>query len=149
LLERNFGVLAMLTDFLALSQILTGVEALDAELGRGYLERLTSGPFDPSIRRILERFREMKGDVDIVHRVKEEILAEDDLRPAVCQIILLWYTSAMQDTPDTPPVLRYGTQEEYFSGLAWQIMGAHVPGLSGGYFGHWRYRPENAPKGQL
>jgi hypothetical protein len=142
-------MLAMLTDFLALSQILTGVEALDAERGRGYLERLTSGPFDPLVLRILERFHKMKGDANIVDRVKKEILAEDDLRPAVCQIILLWYTSAMQDAPGTPLVLRYGTQEEYFSGLAWQIIGAHVPGLSGGYFGHWRYRPENAPKGNV
>ena len=145
----ELSMLPMLTEFLALSQILTGVEALDAERGRGYLERLTSGPFDPLVLRILERFREMKDDTNIVDRVKQEILAEDDLRPAVCQIILLWYTSAMQDAPGTPPVLRYGTPEEYFSGLAWQMMGAHVPGLSGGYFGHWRYRPENAPKGNL
>jgi hypothetical protein len=51
----------------------------------------------------------------------------------------------MQDNMKNPGVMRYGTQEEYFSGLAWSILGAHVPGLSGGYFGHWRYRPENEP----
>jgi hypothetical protein len=51
----------------------------------------------------------------------------------------------MRDNLSTPIALRYGTQEEYFSGLAWLIIGAHVPGLSGGYFGHWRYRPENEP----
>ena len=44
------------------------------------------------------------------------------------------------------PTSRYGTPEEYFSGLAWKIIGAHPPGLSGGYFGHWRYRPDNEPK---
>jgi hypothetical protein len=49
-------MLPMLTEFLAFSQILTGVEALDAERGRGYFERLTSGPFDPLVLRILERF---------------------------------------------------------------------------------------------
>jgi hypothetical protein len=75
--------------------------------------------------------------------VKQHILGNDTLRPTVCQIILLWYTSAMWDNLNIPPVMRYSTPEEYFSGLAWRIMGAHVPGLSGGYFGHWRYRPDN------
>ena len=57
------------------------------------------------------------------------------------------FTGAMQDNSTNPSNLRYGTQEEYFSGLAWSIVGAHVPGLSGGYFGHWRYRPDNEPRG--
>jgi hypothetical protein len=43
-------------------------------------------------------------------------------------------------------MMHYGTQEEYFSGLGWQLIGAHVPGLLGGYFGHWCYRPDNEPK---
>ena len=77
--------------------------------------------------------------------MKQKILRSDAFRPAVCQIVLLWYTSAMQDNLQTPAAMRYGTQEEYFSGLAWQVIGAHVPGLSGGYFGHWRYRPDNEP----
>ena len=52
---------------------------------------------------------------------------------------------SMQDNLSNPGAMRYGTEEEYFSGLAWSAMGAHVPGLSGGYFGHWRYRPDNEP----
>jgi hypothetical protein len=124
-----------------LSRILTGVEKLDAELGRQYLDRLTSTPFEPFLRQILERFRGLKNDITLVSQVKQHILGNDTLRPTVCQIVLLWYTSAMQD--NIPGVMRYGTQEEYFSGLAWLAIGAHVPGLSGGYFGHWRYRPDN------
>jgi Membrane bound FAD containing D-sorbitol dehydrogenase len=135
----------MFDDFLALSRILTGVQTLDAELGRQYMERLASTPFEPVLRQILECFRELKDEDTRVDQVKREILANDMFRPAVCQIILLWYTSAMRDNLTTPLVMRYGTQEEYFSGLAWRIMGAHVPGLSGGYFGHWRYRPDNDP----
>lgn len=135
----------MLKDFLALSRILTGVEILDAELGRQYLDRLTSTPFEPFLRQILERFRGLGDDGTLADQVKRQILGDDTLRPAVCQIILLWYTSAMQDNLGTPGVMRYGTQEGYFSGLGWSIIGAHVPGLSGGYFGHWRYRPENEP----
>jgi Membrane bound FAD containing D-sorbitol dehydrogenase len=135
----------MFDDFLALSRILTGVQNLNAELGRQYMDRLASTPFEPVLRQVLERFRELKDDDTRVDQVKREILANDMFRPTVCQIILLWYTSAMRDNLTTPLVMRYGSQEEYFSGLAWRIIGDHVPGLSGGYFGHWRYRPDNDP----
>jgi hypothetical protein len=137
-------------DFLAISRILTGVENLDADLGRQYLDRLNNSPFNPLLSQILKRFQELKGKPDVVGQVKKQIVADDSLRPTVCQIILLWYTSTVQDNlgmqPPAAPVMRFGTQEEYFSGLAWTIIGAHPPGLSGGYFGHWRYRPDNEPK---
>jgi len=135
----------MLKDFLALSRILTGVENLDAELGRQYLDRLTSTPFEPVLRQILDRFRGLKDNATLADQVKQQILGDDSLRPTICQIILLWYTSAMQDNLNNPSPMRFGTQEEYFSGLGWSIIGGHVPGLSGGYFGHWRYRRDNEP----
>lgn len=138
-------------DFLALSRILTGVDNLDAELGRQYLDRLNSSPFNPLLSQILKRFQGFRDEPDAVEQVKKQIVANDSLRPTVCQIILLWYTSTVHDNlgmnPSASPVMRFGTQEEYFSGLAWTIIGAHPPGLSGGYFGHWRYRPDNEPKG--
>jgi len=137
---------ASLREFLSLSRILTGVEDLDADLGRQYLDRLASTPFQPFVHEVLDRFRKFKPEHSIVDRVKQEILADDALRPALCQIVLLWFTSAMWDNAAFPPALRYGTPEEYFSGLAWTLVGAHPPGLSGGYFGHWRYSPENEPK---
>jgi hypothetical protein len=139
--------MSMLDDFLSLSRILTGVDNLDTDLGKQYLDRLISTPFEPSLRQILKRFHGFRTGASIADAVKKEIVGDDELRPTLCQIILLWYTSGMQDNPVAPVALRYGTQEEFFSGLAWQIIGAHVPGLSGGYFGHWRYRPENEPKG--
>jgi len=138
----------MVNEFLALSRILTGVDNLDPKLGQRYLDRLTSTPFEPFLRQILERFKALKQDATVTERVKEEILGEEALLPTIGQIVLLWYTSAMWDKQGPPMTLRYGTQEEYFSGLAWQAIGAHVPGLSGGYFGHWRYRPENEPGGK-
>jgi hypothetical protein len=135
----------MLNDFIALSRILTGVEQLDVKLGSQYLDRLSSSPCEPFLRQTLERFRKLPVDATRADQVKQQILGDDNLLPTVCQIVLLWYTSAMRDNSDLPIALRYGTPEEYFSGLAWRIIGAHVPGLSGGYFGHWRYRPENEP----
>ena len=138
-------------DFLALSRILTGVDNLDADLGQQYLDRLNSSPFNIFLLQILKRFHDLRDKPDVVDQVKKQIVADDSLRPTICQIVLLWYTSTVQDNlgiqPPAPPVMRFGTQEEYFSGLAWTVIGAHPPGLSGGYFGHWRYRPDNEPKG--
>jgi hypothetical protein len=144
-------VSAMLDDFMDLSRVLTGVANLDAKLGRQYVDRLNSGPLQPQLREVLDKFHGLKKGDTLFQQVKEKIVATDDLRGIVCQIILLWYTSLVQDNLDlkNPPAsasFSYGTQEEYFSGLVWQIIGAHPPGLSGGYFGHWRYRPENEPK---
>src|SRR5262245_13401389 len=138
----------MLEEFLALSRILTGVEKLDAGLGRDYLDRLNSSPQQPAVVTLLDRFGPFQNEKDAAERVKQELLGDDTLRPTICQIILLWYTSALWDNGPMPIALRYGTQEEYFSGLAWAIISAHAPGLSGGYFGHWRYAPENEPKGR-
>ena len=141
----------MLDDFMALSRILTGVEELDEKLGRQYLDRLNGGAFQPKLQEVLNQFHKLRKGDTLLKQVKEKIVAVDDLRAIACQIILLWYTSQTQDNLDLqhPPSsasFSYGTQDEYFSGLAWRIIGAHPPGLSGGYFGHWRYRPENEPK---
>ena len=134
-----------LDDFLALSRILTGVQVLDSEIGSQYLDRLNSSPLQPALATILERFREIVPGPEAPEGVKEKIIADEKLRPAVSQIILLWYTSAMRDSESSSLTLRFGTQEAYFSGLVWSLLGAHPPGLSGGYFGHWRYAPENEP----
>jgi hypothetical protein len=139
---------AMLEQFLALSRILTGVDALDPALGSQYLDRLLSSPLEPSVRLILKRFHALKSEAGLAGQVQKKIVGDDELRPTVCQMVLLWYTSALRDNQSPAIALRYGTQEEYFSGLAWRIMGAHPPGLSGGYFGHWRYRPDNEPPGK-
>jgi hypothetical protein len=139
---------AMLEEFLALSRILTGVDSLDLALGSQYLDRLLSSPLEPSVRQILKRFGTLKTGATLAGQVQKKILGDDALRPSVCQIVLLWYTSALRDNEGPALALRYGTREEYFSGLAWRIMGAHAPGLSGGYFGHWRYRPDNEPPGK-
>jgi D-sorbitol dehydrogenase-like protein len=138
----------MLEEFLALSRILTGVANLDKRLGQQYLDRLTSTPHDVLVRQILDRFRTIGTGEAAAQKVKDQILGDDALRPTVCQIVLLWYTSAMRDDANATAIdLRFASQEEYFGGLVWPILGAHIPGLSGGYFGHWRYRPENEPKG--
>ena len=46
------------------------------------------------------------------------------------------YTGAPKDMPDV-------VAEDYFESLIWRAALAHPPALSGGYFGHWRYPPED------
>ena len=38
----------------------------------------------------------------------------------------------------------YVIPEDYFDSLIWRAALAHPKGLSGGYFGHWRYPPEDS-----
>lgn len=136
-----------LHDFLALSRILTGVTNLDSAIGNQYFDRLMSSQFQPYLTEILRRFRQIDPGPRATQDVRKNIVLDDELRPTISQIILLWYTSAMRDSGSASLSLRFGTEEAYFSGLVWWIIGAHPLGLSGGYFGHWRYRPENEPKG--
>jgi hypothetical protein len=35
------------------------------------------------------------------------------------------------------------TVEDFYESLVWRAIQAHPPGLSGGYFGQWHYRPED------
>jgi hypothetical protein len=132
-----------LQQFITLSEILTGCDNLDVAQGRAHLDRLLSTPLVPSISEVLKRFEKLpKGSAE----VQRKMVVDATLRPTLCQIVLLWYTSALRDTESDPVTLRYGSEQEYFAGLVWRILGAHPPGLSGGYFGHWRYRPDNEPK---
>lgn len=58
---------------------------------------------------------------------------------AVARDLLAYlYTGALQDMPEV-------VAEDYFESLIWRAALAHPPGLSGGYFGHWRYPPEDLP----
>jgi hypothetical protein len=135
----------MLERFMELSGILTGCE-LDVEQGRTHLDRLLSTPLVPSIAEVLKRFEQLPKRS--ATEVERKMVGDAAIRATLCQIVLLWYTSALRESQaDAPLALRYGSEQDYFGGLVWRILGAHPPGLSGGYFGHWRYRPDNEPKG--
>jgi hypothetical protein len=132
----------LLGQFIELSRILTGYE-IDVDQAGVHLDRLRSTPLVPSIQDVLKRFATLPQHSTA--EVERTLVADAGLRPTLCQIVLLWYTSAVRDSGSDPLVLRYGSEQEYFGGLVWHILGAHPPGLSGGYFGHWRYRPDNDP----
>jgi hypothetical protein len=132
--------------FLALSRILTGFDDLDAGLAERYHNRLTDDPVSgPVVTTILNLFEGFPPGPGLKDLVQEQIVGDDALRPTVAQMVLLWLTSATLVNTGPPIVWGYGEPDEYFSGLGWKLVGAHVLGLSGGYSGHWRYRPELGP----
>lgn len=153
----------MLDDFIALSSILIGERNLDPELARKYLDRLlavtvSGDPMPKRVEALLDAFREIrKGGGDLEEGVRQQIMNNEMLLPIARQIIYLWYTSAFlvrsvkpdmivnleTGRPDTSTTLQFGSPEQYFRGLIWSVIRAHPPALSGGYFGYWRYPPEN------
>jgi hypothetical protein len=64
--------------------------------------------------------------------------ADTSLRELAKTIIVLWYTGDLLNTRETDM-----PAEHYFSGQIWSVARAHPPALSGGYFGHWTYPPDN------
>jgi hypothetical protein len=132
--------------FLALSRMVTGFSDLDAAIGRRYLARLLGSPYEPGLRKALGTFDAADSPGDRQAVIRTQLESDESVRVAIIQVVLLWYTSAIQDDPKAVPLkLRYGEPGEYFSAVGWKVIGAHIPGLSGGYFGHWRYPPENQP----
>lgn len=127
--------------FLRLSRELTGVAALEEDLAPGLLERIQATSEGAALRRLLDTYRDIEtaGD-DRPRLIRERILGDPELEPLARMAILLWYTGDLQtEDEDKPPL----AAEHHFAGVLWAIARAHPPGLSGGYFGHWTYPPDN------
>lgn len=135
---------AEIETFCVVSRVLTGVVGINARLAAIYLARLKA---DVEAAKQLQAFLTASKAVLSAPIEKREEEARSRLvdAPVLAQltrrIIVLWYTGKLLDgamnltDPRSP--------EEYFGALMWDVMGAHAPGLSGGYFGYWRYPPEN------
>lgn len=153
----------MLDDFIALSSVLVSERNLDRSLAQNYFDRLLKAPVggEPMASRmeaLLNTFREIRaGGGDLEEGVRKRIINDDTLSPVARQIIFLWYTSAFlirsqkpdaatnleTGRPDSSTTLEFGSPEQYFRGMMWTVIRAHPPALSGGYFGYWKYPPEN------
>lgn len=126
-------------DFVALSSYLVARQ-VEADMAALYLARIRAempgAPVDELIS-LFVRLQATSGDLEA--DVRTQIVESPELGPLVGQIMLLWYTSASEQAGEW----KFGTPEQYFRADVWTVIGAHPPGLSGGYFGYWRYPPEN------
>jgi hypothetical protein len=125
--------------FVRLSETLTGIEPLNRTLAAQYLDRLVGVPEAkslPLLASTVEQILAARGDTDaeITHR----ILGDEDLRALTKIIVLVWY---LGDAPSLKSADQF--PQHHFQGRFWDVIHAHPPALSGGYFGHWAYPPDN------
>ena len=102
---------------------------------------------------LVERAQEQFG-ADVMRRVLELVDVRSDaaaLQVARCLVYGL-YTGILPQlggeslrSGNAPRDLRSNNELDYFEAAVWRVIQAHPPALSGGYFGHWHYPPEDAP----
>lgn len=125
--------------FLRVSEALTGFSPLDRTLAAEYLERIRTCPEGASLPALLDEFdRIVEEGGDLNAAITLRVMSVSDRQQVAQVIILLWYLGEIRG--QTPSADR---PEHYFQGLFWSAINAHPPGLSGGYFGHWTYPPDN------
>lgn len=130
--------------FFQLSQWLTGYEALDRGVSDEYYNDLYE-EYKDELTSLIEWYSDT---MDIAHLNS----SQNQLLNA---ILYLWYTSELIQKSELSvfndsEVTRFNKRESnskspngYYEGLVWKAAKAHPIGLTGGYFGYWRYRPEN------
>ena len=126
--------------FYVLSIALTGELKLNRSLAGGLLARLQGAPEAAVLPQLLQTFQEIMAQPSDQQEqaIRDMIMGDAAMRTAARMLVVLWYTGELRSA--TVSAL---TEEQHFDGVVWRIAGAHPPGLSGGYFGHWTYPPDN------
>lgn len=125
--------------FCELSAVLTGEAAVSPVIAERHLKTLRASDYAEHIDAMLRRFAELiLGGGDPVRLIEDHLINDATFGPSVKAVLLLWYTGSIGTGPSASP----GSQEDYFDALMWSVIGAHPPGLSDGYYGHWRYPPD-------
>ena len=128
-----------LAGFVALSRYLTGAD-IASDLAAAYLARVKAERFGTRIEPLIALFRSLeRSSTDLESDVRSQIIQSSEHGPLAQQVMLLWYTSAFEDSSQW----KFGTPDQHFRALIWPVIGAHPPALSGGYFGYWKYPPEH------
>jgi len=141
----------MLEDFIALSEALTGVQPLDANLADDYLARVSANPdVGGLLPDLITTFKDITskggGASAIDAGIQSRIMGDARLGPAAQQILYLWYISAFFPLDPTDPTKlkgtwQYGPPQQYPKGLVWSVIKAHAPMAPGGPVGYWTEPP--------
>ena len=134
--------------FIAISKQLTGFDDLPPRLSEAYYHRICGNEHYAADLEMLEAYYNENPNVSVT---LESLKAIERGLNFYKGLVFLWYTSelmeysqlALKETDLSKITREGGEAEEYYGGLLWKVARTHPPGLSGGYFGHWRYEPEN------
>lgn len=125
--------------FLRVSEALTGISALESKLAQEYLDRIAATAEGANLTDLLDEFDAIVGTTEEIEAAITNQIMNVPKRQRLAQvIILLWYLGQIHGQKQEG-----GYPEHYYQGLFWNVISAHPPGLSGGYFGHWSYPPDN------
>jgi len=127
------------TLFRRLSIDLTGEPRLDAARAAALLQRFLTVAKPEGVERLAAIAAALPDDsARREEAIRVQIMEDQELRELVKVILVLWYTGDLLGSTTSLP-----SEDEYFGGLLWTVARAHPPALSGGYFGHWTYPPDN------
>lgn len=129
----------ILEAFLSFSRFVTGEPNLNATLAQAYLQRLQEAGLLERVQDAWQVFAPLHQAGDGEARAQTLLLQDAELRATVTLLVHLWY---LGDVHFLNADIR-GNAEHWFRGLLWPLIHAHPPALSGGYFGHWTYPPDN------
>lgn len=153
----------MLSDFVALSQVLTGEKVLPRRLAAEYLERFSqlwdvsaggtipNPGYFPKLKALNDKYKTLP-DAPPDDKAAQ-LVADPNVGDAAQQVIYLWYVSAFFiEPPDNAPGAKpgtfkpaktwiYGTPDQYRQGLIWRALRAHAPAMPqpGGGPGYWAH----------
>ncbi|MBD0256276.1 MAG: hypothetical protein ICV83_11205 [Cytophagales bacterium] len=123
--------------------MVTGFDDLPADIGQGYHTKMMAADgYKDCLPVLLALAAQCATTEALLDRADHE-------QKACCKgLVFLWYAaeliswasanSQLLDKNRMPPA-----ENEYYSGLIWRAIRAHPLALSGGYYGHWKYEPEN------
>jgi hypothetical protein len=119
--------------------VLTGFAQLEPEMVQAHFET-TKAQLGTKLDALLTRFAAIEGDAaGIVAAVRKEMALNADFAASAKFVLVLWYTGGVAIGKNWD---FSGSASAYYRGLVWRVIGAHPPGLSNAYYGHWKYPPE-------
>ena len=129
--------------FYHLSNLITGFDDLPLNISQGYYEKVFAADgYKDNLATLLS----IAQDCSTAEQLMS--MLNDDQKACCKGIAFLWYAAelisfASAHTADLDKNRLNATEDEYYSGLIWRAIRAHPLALSGGYYGHWKYEPEN------
>jgi len=127
--------------FLELSRFVTGFTDIGGNLEHEYARIMSAtDEWRAELESLARAFDEAIKDTDPEMALMAIMKVQPEVGNAARRLAHLWYTG--RPPAENKVDAEFVNEQAYFEGLIWRAARAHPPGLTGGYFGHWRYAPD-------